>query len=296
MSGITPTTYNVSNVHTSKSKDATKQDIILFDFNYAPSNARKEKKYSKHAKNLLLNMIEVFLKKREEQNKIYDTRTVIASIMKNEKNAVLSNEDLNYWTDLIKNNSDLSNIDPIVLAGIIVRESACEKNILSVNGVGPMQVTTITLQDMFSDTGGGRKRLYELIDKNMLEQILYKTDSEGKLILDSSGKPIRRCNTPGELRIECSKDDDLGIKAGIMCLKMKFAQAVSKKKGISLNEAIKQLASGNIKLTNTEVEAVIETSLRNYNAVFDEYAPAIIDSIKAVSKTPYEDMNIYKKM
>ncbi len=224
-------------------------------------------------------------------------RAEIEKIIKLQTNKVklnLSEEDLAYWTKIIKENGETTDIRVELLAAIICKESKFSKHINSATGSGAMQVTTITIQDMFSDTNGGRLKLYNLIDEETMNKILYKHTPEGEIATDKNGKNIRRYNTPAELREACGKDDNLGVQVGIMCLKMKFADVVAKKKGLSLEATIKGLKSREIKLSAKEIEEILETTLKRYNAVFQSYGKEVIDSLKVNNNLNFEEYNLIK--
>ena len=228
----------------------------------------------------------------EDARIIKQTENIITKLVK-EKNGTLSKEDTKYWAELINNNSKEAGISPALLAAVIARETFFEKHRSTPTGAGPMQITTITVRDMFSDTNGGRKKLYDLIDKETMNQILYQTDSEGKPVTDKNGHPVRRFNSAAEVRQASGKNDDLGIKVGIMCLKMKFAESVARSKRLPLEKTIRGLKSGEIKLSEKELKLLLITTLKNYNSVFNTYGTAVVDSLQHVSNSSIDSLNLY---
>lgn len=213
--------------------------------------------------------------KAEEDKKVKSS--IIKAMKLTGKN--FSKDDLEYWTDLVKKNSELSGMPPSFIAAIIGRETKFERNISSVNGSGPMQVTGITTKDMFSNKDGGRYNLYEKLDSTLLHEIMYKKDEEGNFIKDSTGNLVKRFSSNKELRDACGKDDELGIQVGLLCFKMKYAKAVQNMKKIGLTQSIEGLKSGTIKLSDKEQEQAVTNALKSYNSVFEEYAPAVVDTI-----------------
>lgn len=206
-----------------------------------------------------------------------------------------SKEDIEYWTDLVKRNAELSDMPPSFVAAIIGRETKFQRNVNSVNGKGPMQVTGITTKDMFSNTNGGRYDLYEKLDSKLLHEIMYKKDEEGNFLKDSTGNLVKKFSSSEELRDACAKDDELGIQVGLLCFQMKYAEAVKRMKKTGLVKTIEDLKSGTIKLTDEEQKAAVTNALKNYNSVFQEYAPAVVDSIIACGgKEALQKMSLQK--
>lgn len=195
------------------------------------------------------------------------------------KGAKFSDEDIDHWTDVIAKISQKANIPSVVVTAIVAKECQFKRNVKSQKGSGPMQVTSTTTQDMYSNVNGGRLDLYRKIDSELINDILYKKDEEGNLIQDANGRFVNNFKGFKELRDECSKDDELGVKVGIMCLKMKYVDAVRKIKKLSPNAAINGLKDGSIQLTKKEQLQAITTALKNYNSVLGNYAPQVVDSI-----------------
>lgn len=221
------------------------------------------------------------LDKVKEFNKLKET---LAFVMEQSK-IEYSDADLEYWAKIIDTNSKASHLSKELLIALVQRETAFQKCIGSKTGNGPLQVTSITVQDLYSDLNGGRLVHYNNMDKSMMDEILYKEDI--------AGNKVKRFNNYKELHAACAKDDDLGMKVGIMCFKMKFAEAVAKRKGVSIAEAIEGLKSGEIKLGKNEQHFLIKRSLINFNSVFtDEYADVVLDSIAKISPDSLEgDLN-----
>ncbi len=277
--------YNIQN-----KQDTVKEIVIplVSDSTEVPN----DKANDKNILNWLSERINKTLEKLDEDKKFQKTKELIENF--NVKyNLTMSKEDIDYWTKLINDNAESTNTSPAIIAAVIARETSFKKNTISINGAGSMQITTITVNDMFSNENGGRQRLYKMIDENTLNEILYQTDKEGNPLTDKNGNYIRKYSSPHEIRNTCGKDENLGIKVGIMCLKMKFAESVSRKYGISLTSAIEQLKSGELKLSEKELEEITTNALKNYNSVFIEYAPAVIDSLKTTVNDT-DSLTIYK--
>ena len=241
--------------------------------------------------NLNNKILEALNKLKYEKN-IKETGAVITKLAEERKKS-LSKEDTRYWAELILKTAEEAGISHELVAAIIAKETLFEKNVDNPGGAGPMQVVTVTISDMFSNSNGGRKSLYDLIDKAALDKILYKTDETGNIITDDKGNPIRRYNSPAELRQACGKNDQLGIEVGVICLKMKFAECISRIKGIPLKNTITKLKSGELKLSDEELKRYMLITLKNYNSVFNEYAPAVVDSLQNSSHST-DSFNLYR--
>ena len=221
---------------------------------------------------------------KEEQLKLISLK-VQQEAMKKQIN--LSKADLDYWADKIFSISDEYNIQPTLLVAVIAKETngSFRRNLNSSTGSGPMQVTTITIQDFFPNAKGSWNSVYKNLDNDLLNSILYKKDENGDFIKDEQGNFVLNKLSPKALRDECSKNDKLGIEVGLLCLKMKYAKAVAEIKFGRANyktvpQTIDKLKSGEIQLTELENQRAIEIALKNYNSVFDSYATEVIDTLK----------------
>ena len=119
----------------------------------------------------------------------------------------LSDEDKNYWANIVKNVADKYNFSERVIVAIIAQESTFQKNISVSSGAGPMQVTTSTTSDFYDSYR--QNNVYKLLNPELLDDIMYETTPEGNKVLKYS--------TPRRLRNACAKDDELGVKVGVLC-------------------------------------------------------------------------------
>lgn len=146
-----------------------------------------------------------------------------------------------------------------------------QKNINSENGAGPMQVVKTSVRDFYPDAEGNRNKVYKLLNSKLLDEVLY-TNKNGQ-------KKLRYRNTES-LRNACTKDDEYGMKVGLLIFQMKYVEAVSELKNISIKESIKKLKNKSIKLSEQENKTAIKIALENYNSVFKSYAPNVIESLE----------------
>ena len=215
---------------------------------------------------------------------------VTADMVKEEaKNRGVNIEDVDvdYWAKTIVSAAEKYNIPEAFLVSVIGQETNGKftKNINSSTGAGPMQITTITAQDFFPEAKGNWNKTYKKMNEKLLNDILYQKDKNENFLTDRKGDYILKATTPKVLRDSCAKNDELGIQVGILCFEMKYVKAVAKYKfGESsfsnIPKTIEGLKDGSITLSAEENEKIIEEALKNYNSVFDSYAPAVIDSLK----------------
>ena len=198
----------------------------------------------------------------------------------------INNIDIDYWTEKISDAAEKYNIPEVLLIAIIGQETNGKftKNINSSTGAGPMQITGITVKDFFPSKGNGWTNIYKNMNEKLLNDILYKKDKNGNFIKDRKGDYVLKYPTPKALRDACTKDDELGIKVGLLCFEMKYVKAVAQKKYgkatyANIPKVIEGIKSGEITLNENENKNVIKTALKNYNSVFNSYAATVIDSL-----------------
>ncbi len=174
------------------------------------------------------------------------------------------NVDLEYWSKIIYNVAKKNNFPAEVIATVISTESRgkFEKHSGGKNGSGPMQVTTTAIKGFFPGATGNWNDIAQIIDNNLLNDILYKN---GKL----------RYSTPSALRDVCTKDDEYGIKVGVMIFEMKYVEAVVQVKyGLKpgsegyypkVKEVAQNLRSGTLVLTDGEKKKCMSQTFFIYN-------------------------------
>lgn len=183
-----------------------------------------------------------------------------------------------YWAQKSEKIAKAYDVPEALLISIMGQEThgTFKKNINSGNGAGPMQVTTAAIKDFFPNSKGNWNDLYKQMNPKLLNDILsYK---------DSKGRPIK---TPEALREACTKNDELGMKVGLLLFEMQYVKAVSAKKFgkasyANVPKAIKGLQDGSIKFTEFENKALVQIALENYNSVPNikkKYAQNVVDSL-----------------
>ena len=238
-----------------------------------------------------------FAKATTDINKIHD----IDLLIKNElakKGIDESKIDISYWSERIARVSSEFDIPKEVLVSIISKETGFTKNVSNKYGKGAMALTGIAIRSFFPSGQGSWYDIYKQLDNDLLQDILYKKDEAGNLIMGSNGKPILKYKSSQELLTACGKDDELSMKVGSLIFKMKYAEAVAEKKYgratyANIPKVIRQLKNGEISLTESDNKICIGHAVRNYNgcdtkirrngkliSVKDDYRREVMDSLK----------------
>lgn len=205
--------------------------------------------------------------------------------------------DIRYWEEKIQRVSTRFHIPEEILVAIISKETRFRKNLSGSNGKGAMQLTGIAIRSFFPGASGSWFDLYKQMDSKLLEDILYKKDMFGKLIMKNN-KPVLKYNNWNELLTACGKDDELSIKVGSLIFEMKYVEAVATEKfgrstWANIPQAIEKLQSGEFELGENTNRRCISQAIRNYNgnnaririrgtvmAVKDDYQRDVMDSLR----------------
>ncbi|MBR6098901.1 hypothetical protein IKP85_04070 [bacterium] len=227
------------------------------------------------------------LNDNNKAKEIQEISDMITTAVKSHKNSDISKIDVKYWAQKIYNISTKYNVPAALIVSIIEKETFFRKNITSGNGTGPMQMTTIAVQDFFPSNQGSWHDIYEMMDSELLNDILYTDFSHKKL----------RADNASDLRKLAGKDDELGMKMGVLTFEMNFVKAVAKHKFgkatlTTVKKTIQGLKNGTIKLSETQAKACVTAALKNYNSVFQTYAPQVVDSLQrmGIQFTEFNDI------
>ena len=177
-----------------------------------------------------------------------------------------------YWATETEKVAKANKLPACFFISIISQETHgnFQKNINSENGAGPMQVVKTSVRDFYPGAEKNRNEVYKLLNSKLLDEVLY-TNKNGQ-------KKLRYRNTES-LRNACV-NDEYGMKVGLLIFQMKYVEAVSELKNISIKESIKKLKNKSIKLSEQENKTAIKIALENYNSVFKSYAPNVIESLE----------------
>ncbi len=224
-----------------------------------------------------------------EDSEITLNNTQVSDMIKeeaSERGVNLTSEEIEYWAEIVKNVANKYNIPEALLVAIIGQETngTFEKNINSSNGAGPMQITKISIKDFFPGEKGNWNNVYNMVNQELLNDILYQKDENGNFKKNANGEYILKYKSAAELRDACTKDDELGIKVGLLCFEMKYVKAVAQKKYgratyANVPKTVIGIKSGDIRLSEQENKSAVEIALKNYNSVFDSYAGTVLDSL-----------------
>lgn len=225
-----------------------------------------------------------------------DTRDLIRAEVRKYK-GVINESDVNYehWTQVIDTVAERYNVPKEIIVAIIGKETkGTFRSVNSSNGSGPMQITKISVKAFFPQAQGNWYDIFEQMDSDLLKDILYKKDA--------NGKPTKelRFSSPEELRDACSEDDELGVMVGLLTFEMKYAQAVAEKKFVGASwkttpMAINALKTNSLNMSESEVRECVRIAMKNYNGSSNKntYAKQVVDSLQNMN-FDYERFNPIK--
>lgn len=175
-----------------------------------------------------------------------------------------SNIDFPYWENLINNLSQQHGLPREIIVAIIAKETGrtftknCDGG---ASGKGPMQITTAAVNAFFPTTKGNWNSYYKTMDNKLLSDTLYTDNSNKRL----------RYSSPQALRNACAKDDEYGIKVGILTFKMKYIEAIGSMKYSKLagwkrpEKVLNDMKQGNISLNSAQTKQCVRNAAVNYN-------------------------------
>ncbi len=163
--------------------------------------------------------------------------------------------DLKYWSDKIYKVATENNFPIEIIVAVISTETrgSFKKNLDGASGRGPMQITTSAINGFYPTAKGNWNNIYKKMDEKLLTDTLSYKDA-----------------SPVAIRTRCAKDDEFGIKVGVLTFEIKYAQAVAELKfgkgniG-TIQKAIEGLKNGTIKLTPEENKRCIKKAFYLYN-------------------------------
>ena len=189
--------------------------------------------------------------------------------------------DLKYWSEKIYNIATENNFPIEVIVAIISTETRgrFDKNLDGANGRGPMQITTSAIRAFHPNAKGNWNDIFKKMDEKLLNDTLHT-----------------RNQTPEEIRNNCAKDDEFGIKVGVLTYEIKYVQAVAEFKFDSLSyqnvkKAVKGLKDGSINLTQAENEHCIKRAFYLYNGNPKTQNKYSETAMKALKRTKFNFNN-----
>lgn len=160
------------------------------------------------------------------QNDAYmQKRGVITNLIKAD-NAAPKNIDPDNMADMILSAAQETGVDPIVIASIAKRETHFNQNVPTKCGSGIMQLTSISVKDMFQRPQIYDPALKPLMKKyGTLEKLLKAKEKDPSIDLGKFGDMLAEYGNCANLLKAIRKDPALNIKAGAYLYKSKLAQA-----------------------------------------------------------------------
>ncbi len=269
---------------------------------------------SKVRQNLNINLVHDLEDKNNELSEFFapdriinnpeKAKREIANLMRNEVERRRSNDphlnpakiDFEYWSEKIYNVAKQNNVQPALLIAIMAQETngKFDKNIDAAAGRGVMGITTIAVEDFFTEKAYWYP-VYKALDEELLNDILYNKHTV---------KPNLNYPTAKDLRNACAKDEEFGLKVGLLVYEMKYAREVARKifnisnkdnpSAKQVMTAINFIKAGKINLTSKENQKLMANAARNYNgnkntytkgknkgrAVKDVYQEQVLRSLK----------------
>lgn len=162
--------------------------------------------------------------KKEEaaMQKKYDT---VSAMIKNDP-AAPKNTDVNKMTDMIMQAANETGIDPIIIASIAKQETHYNQNVPFANGSGIMQLTTISIKDMYQRPNVYDAQMKQLMKKyGSWDKIAAAKKKNPSLDLGKFGNLLYQYGSVEKLRDAMRKDPQLNIKLGAYLFKQKLNAA-----------------------------------------------------------------------
>ena len=255
---------------------SNKNDILTQD------NTRVAKLDVKEAKRFAIKKTDAVEESEEQKLKENIADMIKTAVHKHGVN--IETVDINYWTNIIAENSRFGN-DSLeqakVIISIISRETKgkfTKHDVSPGKGTykGPMQVGPDTLNDISPKCRGA---LYKLLDENLYNEIMKIAKANN-------------ATTPSAMHKLCQKNDSFGVKVGMLCHKFKLAESVSALKKISLKSAIIGMRDGTLKLSENEMKTAMKNSAKRYSSGSNTYAKEVTDSL---DEHKFNYIQYYKK-
>ena len=136
---------------------------------------------------------------------------------------------LEYWTEKIDRISLEFGIPKEILVAKVSREVTFQKELISENQYGGMQIMHTAVRAMFPNAPGNWHDKYKELDSKLLNDILYKKDAKGNYLKDSKGNMIPKYSSWQQLLQDC-KNDEISLKVGALYDKMQYAEFVTSEK------------------------------------------------------------------
>lgn len=220
-------------------------------FNGFKSRAQEKVLFSSPDKNAQNSAI-----KRIEEAALQKKREKIQEIIANDTDAP-KNINKEKIADMIIEAANETGIDPVVLASIAKKESHFNQNVPVNNGSGIMQLTTISVKDMYLRPGVYDPTMKKLIKKyGTFENVVAAKKKDPSIELGSFGNMLVKYGSADKLIAAMRRDPQLNFKLGGYLFKAKLANANG-----NLQKALEdyKTGAGKIAYAKTVIRFINET-------------------------------------
>ncbi len=162
---------------------------------------------------------------KKEEAAIRQKYETVSNMIKNDK-AAPKNLDVDKMTDMIMNAANETGVDPIIIASIAKQETHYNQNVPTGNGSGIMQLTSISIKDMYQRPNVYDPQMKQLMKKyGSLEKIFAAKKKDPSLNLGNFGEMLYKYGDWEKLRNAMRKDSQLNITLGAYLFKAKLNAA-----------------------------------------------------------------------
>lgn len=206
--------------------------VTLTDFSYvAPADATFVKRtfISPADEQMLQKTMQRHFKEvcdyKKELSASNEKHNSIKNIIANDP-AAPKNLNKDKMADMIMKASAETGVDPVIIASIAKKETHFNQNVPTGNGSGIMQITSISLKDMYLRPQIYDKNMKQLIKKyGSWEKVVQAKKKDPSMQLGNFGELLYKYGNADKLRDAARKDPQINIKLGAYLFKAKLDQA-----------------------------------------------------------------------
>lgn len=203
--------------------------VTLPDFSYvAPADATYVKKFPvilDDEQTFKTTMKKHFKEVSAAESEFEQKYEAIKNIIANDP-AAPKNLNKDKMADMIMKASAETGVDPVIIASIAKKETHFNQNVPTGNGSGIMQITSISLKDMYQRPQIYDKDMKQLIKKyGSWEKVVQAKKKDPSMPLGNFGELLYKYGNADKLRDAARKDPQINIKLGAYLFKAKLDQA-----------------------------------------------------------------------
>ena len=162
---------------------------------------------------------------KKQESAMQQKYDAVLDIIKNDP-AAPKNLDSEKMADMIMNAANETGINPIIITNIAKQETHFKQNVPTGNGSGIMQLTTISIKDMYLRPQIYDKQMKQLYKKyGSWEKIAAAKRKNPSLNLGNFGEMLYKYGNVNNLRAAMRKDPQLNLKLGAYLFKAKLNAA-----------------------------------------------------------------------